>query len=153
MKRKPTIASQIDLAPTLLSLIGVSSAHPMIGRDLARDSDTPGRALLQFDNYFTWLEGTSATILRPGQTPLLGAYDFQHKPCEPEVLRLTGELTRQLERNARGAGADDSAATAIETELDEFLDRFPEWQYDADRARLASTSTVRGWESLPISVR
>ncbi len=36
--------------------------------------------------------------------------------------------------------------------LDEFLDRFPEWQYDADRARLASTSTVRGWETLPIDV-
>jgi len=36
--------------------------------------------------------------------------------------------------------------------LDEFLTRFPEWSYDADGATLASTSTVRGWESLPISV-
>jgi hypothetical protein len=69
-KRITTIASQVDLAPTLLSLLGVSSEHPMIGRDLARDSDTPGRALIQFDNYFAWLEGSSATILRPGQAPL-----------------------------------------------------------------------------------
>jgi cytochrome P450 len=37
--------------------------------------------------------------------------------------------------------------------LDEFLTRFPEWSYDADGATLASTSTVRGWESLPIAVR
>jgi phosphoglycerol transferase MdoB-like AlkP superfamily enzyme len=74
-KRVTTIASQVDLAPTLLSLIGVSSEHPMIGRDLARDSDTPGRALIQFDNYFAWLEGSSATILRPGQAPLAGQYD------------------------------------------------------------------------------
>jgi phosphoglycerol transferase MdoB-like AlkP superfamily enzyme len=74
-KRITTIASQVDLAPTLLSLLGVSSEHPMIGRDLARDSDTPGRALIQFDNYFAWLEGSSATILRPGQAPLAGQYD------------------------------------------------------------------------------
>jgi phosphoglycerol transferase MdoB-like AlkP superfamily enzyme len=74
-KRITTIASQVDLAPTLLSLLGVSSEHPMIGRDLVRDSDTPGRALIQFDNYFAWLEGSSATILRPGQAPLAGQYD------------------------------------------------------------------------------
>lgn len=74
-KRITTIASQIDLGPTLLSLMGVSSTHPMIGRDLARDSDTPGRAMLQFDNYFAWLEGSSATILRPGQSAVSGHYD------------------------------------------------------------------------------
>jgi phosphoglycerol transferase MdoB-like AlkP superfamily enzyme len=74
-KRITTIASQVDLAPTLLSMIGVSSEHPMIGRDLARDSETPGRALIQFDNYFAWLEGSSATILRPNQQPLAGKYD------------------------------------------------------------------------------
>jgi phosphoglycerol transferase MdoB-like AlkP superfamily enzyme len=74
-KRVNTIASQIDLGPTLLSLMGVSSAHPMIGRDFARDSTTPGRALIQFNNYFAWLEGPSATILRPGQSPLSGRYD------------------------------------------------------------------------------
>lgn len=76
-KRIGTIASQIDLGPTLLSLMGVSSMHPMIGRDFARDSSTPGRAMLQFDNYFAWLEDGSATILRPRQHPLLGNYDAQ----------------------------------------------------------------------------
>jgi phosphoglycerol transferase MdoB-like AlkP superfamily enzyme len=85
------IASQIDLAPTLLSLIGVSSEHPMIGRDFARDSETPGRALLQFDNYFAWLEGTTATILRPNQTPLLGQYD-----AASGVLTTGGTPDQQL---------------------------------------------------------
>lgn len=70
-RRIKTIASQIDLGSTLLSLIGVSSEHPMIGRDLARESDGPGRALIQFNQYFTWLEGRNATILRPGKAPLL----------------------------------------------------------------------------------
>ena len=36
--------------------------------------------------------------------------------------------------------------------LDELLDRFPEWDVDLDRAHLAPTSTVRGWDSLTISV-
>jgi phosphoglycerol transferase MdoB-like AlkP superfamily enzyme len=74
-KRITTLASQIDLGATLLSLMGVSSEHPMIGRDFAKDSESPGRALMQFDNYFAWLEGDTATILRPQQTPLLGKYD------------------------------------------------------------------------------
>jgi cytochrome P450 len=34
--------------------------------------------------------------------------------------------------------------------LDEVLNRFPEWEVDRAGARLASTSTVRGWETLPV---
>lgn len=36
--------------------------------------------------------------------------------------------------------------------LDEVLDRFPEWDVDLDRARIAPTSTVRGFETLPATV-
>jgi cytochrome P450 len=34
--------------------------------------------------------------------------------------------------------------------LDEVLQRFPEWEVDAGNARLSPTSTVRGWETLPV---
>ena len=34
--------------------------------------------------------------------------------------------------------------------LEELLKRFPDWEVDTDRARLAQTSTVRGYDSLPI---
>ena len=37
--------------------------------------------------------------------------------------------------------------------LDELLNRFPRWEIDYDGIRLAPTSTVRGWESLPLVVR
>jgi cytochrome P450 len=33
--------------------------------------------------------------------------------------------------------------------LEEVLDRFPTWEVDVGRAKLAPTSTVRGWETLP----
>ncbi|RYY77367.1 MAG: LTA synthase family protein [Gammaproteobacteria bacterium] len=92
-KRIATLASQIDLGATVLSLMGVSTEHPMIGRDFAKDSESPGRALMQFDNYFAWLEGDTATILRPRQSPLLGQYDAtkgelvlrQEAPSEAQV--------------------------------------------------------------------
>jgi len=34
--------------------------------------------------------------------------------------------------------------------LDEVLNRFPEWEIDKDNAVQAHTSTVRGWEKLPV---
>jgi cytochrome P450 len=36
--------------------------------------------------------------------------------------------------------------------LDEVLSRFPDWEVDTSRAKLAPTSTVRGWETLPASL-
>jgi cytochrome P450 len=36
--------------------------------------------------------------------------------------------------------------------LDEVLNRFPTWEVDRDAATLAPTSTVRGWETLPVTV-
>ena len=37
--------------------------------------------------------------------------------------------------------------------LDELLNRWPEWDVDYSGMKLASTSTVRGWERLPIVIR
>jgi cytochrome P450 len=37
--------------------------------------------------------------------------------------------------------------------LDELLNRWPEWNVDYSGIKLASTSTVRGWEKMPILVR
>jgi cytochrome P450 len=36
--------------------------------------------------------------------------------------------------------------------LDEVLNRFPEWEVDWERAEQAHTSTVRGWEKLPVLI-
>jgi len=36
--------------------------------------------------------------------------------------------------------------------LEEILKRFPEWDVDWEGARLGQTSTVRGWETLPITI-
>jgi cytochrome P450 len=36
--------------------------------------------------------------------------------------------------------------------LEEILRRFPAWEVDVDNAKLAPTSTVRGWETLPVRI-
>jgi phosphoglycerol transferase MdoB-like AlkP superfamily enzyme len=69
------LASQIDLPTTLLSIAGISSCHPMDGRDFMLDATSPGRALLQFDNQFALMEENSITLLRPDSTALEGNYD------------------------------------------------------------------------------
>ncbi|HEX5802575.1 MAG TPA: LTA synthase family protein [Azospira sp.] len=78
-----TVASQIDLPPTLLSLLGVDARHPMPGRDLTREpADLPGRAMMQYNDNYAWMEGTQAVVLRPGKAPAHGVYDRQRKRLE-----------------------------------------------------------------------
>ncbi|OZB43029.1 MAG: sulfatase [Alishewanella sp. 34-51-39] len=79
-----SLASQIDLAPTILSLMGISAQTPLIGRDFSRDTESPGRALLQFDQYFALLEQQSAseaavTILKPDGSSVAARYLLNDK--------------------------------------------------------------------------
>lgn len=59
------IASQIDLAPTLLSLMGIDTVLPMPGRDLIKlDNKVPGRAVMQFNAINAYMEEDKVAILR-----------------------------------------------------------------------------------------
>ena len=60
------VASQIDLPPTLLSMIGVSSVHPMIGHDLTlpKFAEWPGRAIMQYEDTQAYLAGNQVAVLR-----------------------------------------------------------------------------------------
>ncbi|PKQ82242.1 hypothetical protein CJP16_02515 [Aeromonas sobria] len=79
-KKDPRIVSQIDMAPTLLSLMGISADHPMLGKDLTRmPADWPGRALMQFDKNFALMRGKDVVILQP------------ERPAEGFVYNQTSE--------------------------------------------------------------
>lgn len=95
------VASQIDLAPTALSLMGVSSNHPMVGRDFALDKASPGRAIMQFEDYFALMENNQLTILRPDQPAVSAEYDSMTKhvqilPQEPTEEAQTRALAHVL---------------------------------------------------------
>lgn len=79
-RRIKTVASQIDLPTTLLSLIGIDARHPMIGRDLNREPDgLPGRAMMQYEQHYAWMEGQQVVVLRPDKAPAYGIYDPSRK--------------------------------------------------------------------------
>ncbi|PFG54428.1 phosphoglycerol transferase MdoB-like AlkP superfamily enzyme [Marinobacter sp. LV10R520-4] len=101
-RRIKTITSQVDLAPTLLSLMGITSEHPMVGRDLVRFPDQPGRAMMQFNDYYAWMdENYKVTVLRPDQKPLAGAYSRETGSTEyledvPEDMAVRKALAHAL---------------------------------------------------------
>lgn len=69
-KKDKRIISHIDLAPTLLSLIGLDSTHPMVGRDLTKQDDNyVGRAMMQFANNQAFMQGEDVVILQPEKQP------------------------------------------------------------------------------------
>lgn len=83
-RRIATVASQIDLPTTALSLIGVSASHPMLGRDFSTVGDQEdGRAIMQFGERFVWMENSELVILAPEQAPVFAHYDAASKRVTP----------------------------------------------------------------------
>ncbi|SHO56996.1 LTA synthase family protein [Vibrio quintilis] len=78
------LVSQLDLAPTMLSLAGISSKHPMIGFDLTRTvPKEKQRALMQRDKNFGWMTADHQVVLfQPGKPA--ATYQF-----DPHTEKLT----------------------------------------------------------------
>lgn len=86
------IISQIDLAPTLLSLMGIESEHPMIGRDLTQqDSD---RAMMQYFENYGYLKGDILTVLMPHLPPC------QYRYTAPDKYEPLEQIDEALAKEA-----------------------------------------------------
>jgi phosphoglycerol transferase MdoB-like AlkP superfamily enzyme len=70
------LVSQIDLPPTLLSLMGVVNNSPMIGHDLTNPK-AGGRAMMQYSDNFAYMKESSVAILQPQKPALNFNYDYQ----------------------------------------------------------------------------
>ncbi|MED5524668.1 LTA synthase family protein [Gallaecimonas pentaromativorans] len=77
------IVSQVDMAPTLLSLAGISSANPMLGQDLTRQN--PDRALMQYGDTFGYLKGDLLTVLRFNKAPEQYRYQGGQLLAQPQL--------------------------------------------------------------------
>lgn len=70
-QRYEKLASQIDLLPTLLDLMGLETEHPMIGHNLLTlPEDVPGRAIMQYDRTHAFRVGDRIVINRPEMKPV-----------------------------------------------------------------------------------
>ena len=77
--------------------------------------------------------------------------DPRHYPPDGDVFDIHRESRQHL---SFGVGIHYCLGSALarlqgRIALEEILRRFPEWDVDLDNARLATTSTTRGWESMP----
>lgn len=92
VRRDARLVSQIDLAPTLLSLAGIDAAYPMTGFDLTWES--PDRAMMIYDKNFAVMNGERVTILQPNLPAKGFAYDFEAKKLVP------ADVTEEEAKNA-----------------------------------------------------
>jgi phosphoglycerol transferase MdoB-like AlkP superfamily enzyme len=115
VKKDDHIVSQIDLAPTLLSLIGISSEHPMLGADLTQRY--PDRAIMQYGDNYGYLKGDRLIVLRPNQPAAQYHYLIDGEKLDPVTVEPS------LEKEA--------LAHAL----------WPSWAYSKQRYRLPPGAT------------
>ena len=63
-KNDTRLVSQIDIAPTLLSLMGINSTNPMIGHDLTNDiAPEKLRVMMQYFKTFAWMDNENNVVI------------------------------------------------------------------------------------------
>lgn len=88
------LASQIDLLPTALSMMGISTDIPAVGIDQSRtDIVGPGRAIMQFHDTAAYRVGNDVVVLTPGQAP--SQYAVNGQTLVP--ARSNAELVRDAQ--------------------------------------------------------
>lgn len=98
-RKDDRISNNIDMPPTLLSLIGVDAKSPMIGRDLtkplAREDE---RAMMQYDKNFGYLTRDNLVVFSPGEKVTTLSYDFENKTMQP--LDVEEDIVERAKANA-----------------------------------------------------
>jgi cytochrome P450 len=136
-QRRQLVEDRSLLPNAIEELLRYEPPAPHIGRYVATDAELHG----------TVVPAGSAILL------LVGAANRDPRRFEdPDRFDIRREVGQHL---TFGYGIHYCLGAALarlegRLALDEILTRFPEWEVDSDRAKLAPTSTVRGWETLPV---
>jgi cytochrome P450 len=138
-QRRDIVKNPALIPQTIEELLRFQTPGPAIARYVTRDVEFYGQkvpagtammlligAANRDERRFA--EGDSFNIHREAR-PHLGFGHGIHACIGAQLARLEGRVA-----------------------LQEVLKRFPEWHVDYEHAELASTSTVRGWETLPVFV-
>jgi cytochrome P450 len=132
------LAEDRSLVPRAIEeLLRFEPPSPVQARYVTRDAEHHGQVVP---------EGSAILLLNAS-----GNRDERRFP-DPDRFDIHRRIDHHL---AFGYGAHFCLGAALarlegRIALDEVLARFPEWEVDWDNAVQARTSTVRGWESLPV---
>ena len=87
------LVSQIDMAPTLLSLAGISGNYPMIGYDLTQNVN-PNRALMQFDQTQALMNSEHQVVIQQPNKTAEG-YIWDPKTQRLQPAQVPEEMKKQ----------------------------------------------------------
>lgn len=94
------LTSQIDLAPTLLSLMGINSYNPMIGHDMTKDIESSKlRAMMQFYKNFAWMNNDNDVVIFQPDKPAQGFY-YDQATTELLDSKMPDEMIKMAKANA-----------------------------------------------------
>ena len=136
-QRRELVDDRSLITNAIEELLRFEPPAPHVGRYVARDVELHGRTVPE-GNVMLFLVGAANRDDRRYPDP--DRFDIhrtigQHLTFGYGIHFCLGAALARLEGRVA---------------LDEVLRRFPEWEVDWSRARLAPTSTVRGWETLPV---
>ncbi len=136
-QRRELVEDRSLIPNAIEEILRYESPAPCLGRYVARDVEVRGRAV-----------GEGSVMLF-----LIGAANRDDRRY-PDGDRF--DIHRKIDQHLTfGHGIHFCLGAALarlegRVALDEVLKRFREWEVDRDNAKLASSSAVRGWETLPV---
>ena len=131
--------------PTLIpkaveELVRFEPPAPHVARYVTRDAEFHGQTVPQ-----------GAVMMM-----LIGAANRDHRqfPPDGDVFDINREVRAHLGFSVGAHYCLGSSLARLEgrVALEEILKRFPEWEVDLPNAVFSTTSTIRGWESMPAFV-
>jgi len=139
-QRQELVADRSLIPNTVEELMRFEAPAPHIGRYVANDVEYCGQ---------TVPAGSSLLLIA-------GAANRDHRqfPPDGDVFDIHRKAASHL---GFGLGVHYCLGASMarmegRVAIDEILNRFPEWDIDMTRARMVTTSTVRGWDTLPAIV-
>ena len=142
----PDQRRQLVEDPTLIpkaveELVRFEPPAPHVARYVTRDAEFYGQTVPQ-----------GAVMMM-----LIGAANRDHRqfPPDGEVFDINREQRAHLGFSVGAHYCLGSSLARLEgrVALEEILKRFPEWEVDLPNAVFSTTSTIRGWDSMPAFVK
>ncbi|MBK7463927.1 MAG: sulfatase-like hydrolase/transferase [Betaproteobacteria bacterium] len=100
-QRVDTLASQIDLAPTLLTMLGLAAEEHFVGRDILSMAPEDGRALLSTYQNLGYLKGDVMTVLQPKRK--IETFRISDNGQEAQLIANDPKLTNEAIAYFQGA--------------------------------------------------